>query len=84
MSRLQRMSLVLWIACKKVELQSGLAVFNQWRNRCVGKLRADAVQPFLVQFTKAKHARLEQEKILLFSNDISVLKIDRQMTLQCL
>ena len=125
MSRKQRMSLVLWIACEKVELQSGLgrqsiaksmrretlsgrcsavscsihksktcsfragkdlsddilvlkidwqmtlqclwrfaaSVFDQSWNRCVGKLWANAVQPFLARFTKAKHARLEHEKI---------------------
>ena len=126
MSRMQRMSFVLWIACKKVELQSGLvlrsiaksmrrqilsgrcsavsrsihksktcsfragkdlsndilvlkidwqmtlqclwryraaSVFDQSWNRCVGKFRANAVQPFLAWFTKAKYARLEQEKI---------------------
>ena len=125
MFRMQRMSLVLWIACKNVELQSGLglqsfaksmrrqtssgrcsavsrsipksktwvvqsrqrsfqwylgfenrstndaavrltlvaSVFDQSRNRWVDKLRAGAVQPFLVWFTTEKHARLEQEKI---------------------
>ena len=39
------------------------SVFDQSRNRCVGKLREGAVSPFLVRFTKAKHARLEQKKI---------------------
>ena len=119
MSRKQRTSLVLWIARKQVELQSGLglqsftksmrrqissgrcsavfrsihkssrkrsfqrhldcenrltndaavpltlvaSVFDRSRNRWVGKLRAGAIQPFPVRFTKAKHARLEQEKI---------------------
>ena len=126
MARMQRMSLVLWMACKKVELQSGLglqsiaksmrrqtssgrcsavsrlipksktcsfragkdlsndilvlkinwqmtlqclwrcraaSVFDQSWNRCVGKLRANAVQAFLARFTKAKHACLEQEEV---------------------
>ena len=122
MSRMQRMSLVLWIACKKVELQSGLGLQSiaksmlrqtssgrcsavsrsihksktwvvqsrqrslQWylgfENRSTNDAAvpltlsalshseidvsanfAGAVQPFLVRFTKAKHARLEQEKI---------------------
>ena len=126
MSRMQRMSFVLSIACKKVKLQSGLglrsiaksmrrqtssgrcsavspsihkrktcsfrtgkdlsndililkidrqmtlqclwrcraaSVFDLSWNRCVGKLRANAVQPFRARFTKAKYARLEQEKI---------------------
>ena len=39
------------------------SVFDQSWNRCVGKLRADAVWPFLARFTKAKHARLEQKMI---------------------
>ena len=39
------------------------SVFDQSRNRSVGKLRADAVWLFLARFTKAKYARLEQEKI---------------------
>ena len=39
------------------------SVFDQSWNRCVGKLRANAVQPFLARFTKAKYVRLEQEKI---------------------
>ena len=39
------------------------SVFDQSWNRCVGKLRANAVQPFLARFTKAKYARLEQETI---------------------
>ena len=48
------------------------SVFDQSWNRCVGKLPANAVQPFLARFTKAKYARLEQEKI--FSAIFSVWK----------
>ena len=144
MSRMQRMSFVLWIACKKVELQSGLglrsiaksmhrqtssgrcsavsrsihksktcsfragkdlsndilvlkidwqmtlqclwrcraaSVFDQSWNRCVGKFRANAVQPFLARLIKAKYARLEQEKI--FPAISFGLKIDKKMTLEC-
>ena len=62
MSRIQRMSLVLWIACKKVELQSGLGLQSIAKSMRQ-QIRADAVQPFRVRFTKAKHSRLEQEKI---------------------
>ena len=50
MSRMQRMSVVLWIACKKVELQSGLGLQS-------------IAKSFLVRFSKAKHVHLEQEKI---------------------
>ena len=39
------------------------SVFDQSRNRCVGKLPEGAVSPFLVRFTKPKHARLKQKKI---------------------
>ena len=46
-----------------VPLTLEASVFDPSRNRCVGKLRAGGVHPFPVQFTKAKHASLEQEKI---------------------
>ena len=56
----QCVGLVLWIASKTSRAAS---VFGQSRNRCVGKFRTAAVRPFLVRFTKTKHARFDQDKI---------------------
>ena len=81
MSRMQRMFFVLWLACKKVELQGGLGL------RSIAKsMRQQTSSGRCSAISRSIHKR----KTCSFragndlSNDILVLKIDWQMTLQCL
>ena len=79
MSRRQRMSLVLWTACKKVELRSGLGLQSIAKSmrRQTSSGRCSAVSRLI---HKSKTCPFRAGKDL--SNDILVLKINWQMTLQ--
>ena len=73
MSRMQRKSLVLWIARKKVELQSGLGLRSKGKSmrRQTSSGRCSAVSRSI---HKSKTCSFRAGKDL--SNDILVLKID--------
>ena len=75
MSRMERMSFVLWIACKKVKLQSGLGLRSIAKSmrRQTSSGRCSAVSRAI---HKSKTCSFRTGKDL--SNDSLVLKIDRR------